>query len=147
MSMVAWIPSLPQCQCVPTGVAAHTHPWLRCHPQMPSRTTRPCSCLQVYRQSVSYYISAATMRRTGLGSISRCTDQRWTNKSVARILRLVAYARTCRIRLRPLHVIHSTENRKSTEVRFGRSHGPPKTHREHAAVNLSQRDIHSSVSP
>lgn len=80
--------------------------------------------------------------------ILRCTDQRWTNKSVVHILRPTAYARTCRIRFRPLHATHSTKSRMSTKVRYQRIRGPSETtHREHAAVNLSQRDLHGTTSP
>lgn len=91
----------------------HFHPWPRCHPRTPSRTTRPCSCLQVYRQSISYHVSTTAVSREGPESFSRCKDQRLTNKSGAQILHPVAYARTCRTRFRLLRTTHSTENPRS----------------------------------
>ena len=67
---------------------------------------------------------------------------------MAQILRPVAYARICHIRLHPLHITHSTENRKSAKLRFERIHEPSEaTYREHPAVNLTQSDFYSTREP
>ena len=62
----------------------------------------------------SYPISAAVRRiKTGPELFSRCTDQRWTNKSEARTLHPAACARTCHTRSRPPRTIRSIKNLKS----------------------------------
>lgn len=97
-----------------------------------------------------YFISHQCHGREGTDpeSFLRYTDQRWTNKSVVHILHPAAYARTCRIRLRLLHVTHSTKSRMSTKMKFQCTDRSSKnTHREHATVSLSQRDHNGTTGP